>query len=119
MPATTRPSANRPHTPRTPARPRPARTRTAAAPLVGLTLETEFGFVDLVAVKRALAGDDRVRLTGAELDWIRCPWREGVREAEYALGAGYSGLTDALDRHARRLSRAGAKHTAVRGGYPL
>jgi hypothetical protein len=86
--------------------------------VVGLTLETELGFVDLVAVKRALAGDDRVRLTEAEREWIRCPDRENVPEAGYALGTDSAELGDALDRHARRLDRADAKHRAALG-YPF
>ena len=112
MPATTRPRTTRPRSSGPPARPRTARRN---PPVVGLTLETELGFMDLVAVKRALAGDDRVRLTEAERAWISYPDREHVREAGYALGADPDRLGRALDRHARRLERADAKRRAALG----
>ncbi len=112
MPATTRPRTTRPRSTRPPARPRTTRRN---PPVVGLTLETELGFVDLVAVKRALAGDDRVRLTEAERAWISYPDRENVREAGYALGTDPAELDNALDRHARRLERADAKNRAALG----
>jgi hypothetical protein len=70
----------------------------------GLTIDTPLGFVDLVAVKRALAGDDRIRLTEAEQAWIRDPQQRGARrQAADALGTGYTGLLKALARHRRRL----------------
>lgn len=76
----------------------------------GLTVDTPLGFVDLVAVKRALAGDDRVRLTEAELAWIRDPQPSGARrQAADALGTGYTGLLKAISRQRKRMGRAEAK----------
>lgn len=114
MPATTRPRQARPHSPRTPPRPRTAARYLPDVPSDGLTVDTELGFVDLVAVKRALAGDDRVRLTEAELDWIRNPQRRGARqEAAAALGTGYTGLLKSLKRHRKRMDRAEARELAA------
>ena len=119
MPATTRPRTTRPRTPRPPARPRTAPYRPALAS-DGLTVDTELGFVDLVAVKRALAGDDRVRLSEAELDWIHNRQRHGARrDAAAALGTGYTGLLRALQRHRRRLDSAEVKPTAARATCPF
>ena len=112
------PSPARPRTPRTPARPRAARTRFPSARLTGLTVESELGFVDLVAVKRALGGDDRVRLTAAERAWICHRQRPGARrQAAYALGTGYTGLLRDLERHRRRMARA-AKDTPAPDDRP-
>lgn len=109
MPATTRPRSARPRSPRNPARPRSGPYRPAVAS-DGLTVDTELGFVDLVAVRRAIRGDDRVRLTEAELDWICNRQRRGARrQAAEALGAGYTGLLKDLARHRRR-------HAAPVGG---
>lgn len=119
MPATTRPRQARPRTPRTPARPTSGPFR-HAVPSDGLTVDTALGFVDLVAVKRALAGDDRVRLTEAELDWIRNRQHRGARrEAAYALGTGYTGLLKSLASHRKRLDRADAKDLAATATCPF
>lgn len=104
MPATTRPRASRPRSPRIPTRPRTVPHRRVLA-LDGLTVDTDLGFVDLVAVKRAINGDDRVRLTEAELDFVcNCQAPEAWREAAAALGTGYTGLSKALARHRRHLA---------------
>jgi hypothetical protein len=110
MPAMTRPRSSRPRSPRSSARPRTARPYTPAIASDGLTVDTELGSVDLVAVRRALRGDDRVRLSEAEIDWICQRQRRGARrEAADVLGTGYTGLLKDLARHRRRL-------TAVHGG---
>lgn len=120
MPASTRPRSSRPHTPASPARPRTVRAYVPAEPPVGLTIETEFGFVDLVAVQRALAGDDRVRLNAAENDWIRNRQRPGARRAAaYALGISHDRLRRDLRRYRERHARATAKRTADLGGSPF
>jgi hypothetical protein len=119
MPATTRPRSTRPRSPRPAARPRTAPYRPALAS-DGLTVDTELGFVDLVAVKRALAGDDRIRLTVAELDWIHNRQPRGARrQAADALGIGYSGLLRALQRHRKRMARAQAKRAAANVSCPF
>ena len=67
----------------------------------GLTLDTPLGPVDLVAVRRKLAGLE-VDLTPAELAWIMLRQRSGARrQAAYALGTGYIGLLRALERTRR------------------
>ena len=121
MPATTRPRSTRPHSPRSPARPRTARpSYRSATALVGLTVDTELGFVDLVAVRRAIRGDDRVRLTEAELDWIRNRQPPGARrQAAHALGTGYTGLLKDLARHRKRIDRADAKEPAGIAARPF
>lgn len=114
MPTTTRPRSTRPRTPRTPSRPPTGRRYAPAVPSDGLTVDTELGFVDLVAVRRALAGDDRVRLTEAELDWIRNRQPHGARrQAADALGTGYTGLLKSLARHRKRMDRADARELAA------
>jgi hypothetical protein len=104
MPAMTRPRTSRPATPRIPTRPQPGHKPAIASD--GLTVDTELGFVDLVAVKRALAGDDRVRLTEAEHAWIRNRTRSDVRHAADALGTGYTGLLRDVARHRRHTDRS-------------
>lgn len=86
----------------------------------GLTIDTPLGFVDLVAVKRALGGDDRVRLTEAEVAWIRDPQHRGARrEAAAALGTGYTGLLNALARHRRRLRHSPQALAAAAADCPF
>ncbi|HTJ70228.1 MAG TPA: hypothetical protein VL551_22010 [Actinospica sp.] len=43
----------------------------ASLPSLGLTLDTPFGPVDLVAIERAIRGHS-VPLSGAEYTWLRC-----------------------------------------------
>jgi hypothetical protein len=118
MPAPTRSHSTRPRSPRPPARPRAATFRPVIAS-DGLTVDTDLGFVDLVAVKRALAGDDRVRLTNAELDWIRNPHRPGaVRQAADALGTGYTGLLRDITRR-REVMRAEDRAAAELADCPF
>jgi len=113
MPETTRPRSTRPRSPRPPTRGRTDAYR-PAVPSDGLTVDTSLGFVDLVAVKRALAGDDRVRLSTAELGWIANRQRPGARrEAADALGTGYTGLLRSLARHRRRMDRSDAERLAT------
>lgn len=120
MPATTRPRQTRPRSPRTAPRPHTAGRRVPAVPSDGLTVDTELGSVDLVAVKRALAGDDRVRLTEAELDWVRNRQVPGARRAAAdALGTGYTGLLRALKRHRRQLDRTEVREAAVPASCPF
>ena len=112
MPATTRPRSSRPRSPRSPARPRTVPYRPAVAS-DGLTVDTDLGSVDLVAVKRALDGDDRVRLTEAEIDWICMRPQYGARrEAAAALGTSYKRLLGDLARHRRHLATADAESGA-------
>jgi hypothetical protein len=88
--------------------------------LDGLTIDTELGFVDLVAVRRAIRGDDRVRLTEAELDWIRNRQPHGARrQAAYALGTGYTGLLKELASHRKRMDRADAERIAATAACPF
>lgn len=62
----------------------------------GLTLDTELGPVDMVAVQHALWGRP-VSLTVAEQAWIALPQAYGVRRhAAIALGISYSRLLAAL-----------------------
>jgi hypothetical protein len=120
MPATTRPRQSRPRSPRNMPRPRTVGHCAPAVPSDGLTVDTELGFVDLVAVKRALAGDDRVRLTEAEIDWIRNRQAPGARrQAADALGTGYTGLLKALNRHRKQMDRTDAKELADAGARPF
>jgi len=113
MPATTRPRSSHPRTPRSPGRPQPGAYKPAIAS-DGLTVDTALGFVDLVAVKRALAGDDRVRLSEAEIDWICNPQDYGARrQAADALGTGYTGLLRALKSHRKRMDRTDAQELAA------
>lgn len=116
MPATTRPRTSRPRSPRIPARPRTV-PRVSVLALDGLTVDTALGFVDLVAVKRAIGGDDRVRLTEAELDWIRNSQApEAWQEAAAALGTGYAGLSKALARHRKHLAATDTRPTDMEEG---
>lgn len=114
MPVITHPRPSRPASP--PAhRTRPRSVRAVrVVPSDGLTVDTPLGPVDLVAVKRALAGDDRIRLTGAEHAWIANRQRPGVRrDAPEALGTGYTGLLRSLARHRRHLDRGAATAPAA------
>ena len=116
MPATTRPRNPHPRSPRIPTRPRTV-PRVSVLALDGLTVATELGFVDLVAVKRAIGGDDRVRLTEAELGWIRNSQApEAWREAAAALGTGYAGLSKALARHRKHLAATDTRPTDMEEG---
>jgi hypothetical protein len=98
-------------------RPRIERPYAPAVASDGLTVDTELGSVDLVAVRRALRGDDRVRLSEAEIDWICRRQRRGARrQAADVLGTGYTGLLKDLARHRRRLTACdGAAHTRPSG----
>lgn len=119
MIATTRPRSSRPRSPRTPPRPRAARQYAPTVPSDGLTVDTELGSVDLVAVRRALRGDDRVRLNEAEIDWIcRRQHRGARRQAADVLGTGYTGLLKDLARHRRRLTSGGGAVNTRPSGPP-
>lgn len=120
MPASTRPAPSRPTSPCSAQRPRSAPLLAEPVPSDGLTLDTRFGTVDLVAVHRAVSGDPSVTLTFAEQVWIYRRQRNGARrDAAHALGTGYTGLLKALARHRRHLDPFTASDLATAAMCPF